>query len=33
MDNPGDALNTFLNLDGGIYLAVDRTFTSLPVFI
>ncbi len=33
MDFPGDAFHTFLDLDSGIYLAVDETVTSLPVFI
>ncbi len=33
MDYPGDAFHSFLNLDSGIYLAVNGTVTSLPVFI
>ncbi len=33
MDFPGDAFHTFLDLDSGIYLAVNGTVTSLPVFI
>ncbi len=32
MDYPGDAFHTFLNLDSVIYLAVNGTVTSLPVF-
>ncbi len=33
MDFSGDAFHYFLNLDSGIYLAVNGTVTSLPVFI
>ncbi len=33
MEYPGDAFRTFLDLDSVIYLAVDGTVTSLPVFI
>ncbi len=33
MEYPGDAFHTFLDLDSGIYLAVNGTVTSLPVFI
>ncbi len=33
MDYPGDAFRTFLDLDIVIYLAVNGTVTSLPVFI
>ncbi len=29
----GDAFHTFMDLDSAIYLAVNGTFTSLPVFI
>ncbi len=32
MDFPGDAFHSFLDLDSGIYLAVNGTVTSLPVF-
>ncbi len=32
MDYPGDAFHTFLDLVGVIYLAVNGTVTSLPVF-
>ncbi len=33
MDYFDDAFHTFLGLDSVIYLAVDGTVTSLPVFI
>ncbi len=33
MDYPGDAFHTFLDLDSGIYMAVNGTVTSLQVFI
>ncbi len=33
MEYPGDAFHTFLDLDSAIYLAVNETVTSLPVFI
>ncbi len=33
MDYPGDAFDSFLNLDSGIYLAVNGTVTSLPFLI
>ncbi len=33
MEYPGDAFHTFLDLDSAIYLAVNGTVTSLPVFI
>ncbi len=33
MDYSDDAFHTFLDLDSVIYLAVDGTVTSLPVFI
>ncbi len=33
MEYPGDAFHTFLDLDSGIYLGVNGTVTSLPVFI
>ncbi len=33
MEYSGDAFHTFLDLDSVIYLAVDGTITSLPVFI
>ncbi len=33
MDFPGDAFYSLQNLDSGIYLEVDGTVTSLPVFI
>ncbi len=33
MDLPGDAFHTFLDLDSVIYLAVNGTVKSLPVFI
>ncbi len=33
MDYPDDAFHTLLNLDNVIYLAVNGTVTSLPVFI
>ncbi len=33
MEYPGDALHTFMDLDSVIYLAVNGTDTSLPVFI
>ncbi len=33
MEYPGDAFHTFLGLDSVIYLAVNGTVTSLPVFI
>ncbi len=33
MDFPGDDFRAFLNLNSVIYLAVDGTATSLPVFI
>ncbi len=32
MDYSGDAFHTFLDLNSGIYLVVDGTVTSLPVF-
>ncbi len=32
MEYPGDSFHSFMNLDSGIYLAVDGTVTSLPVF-
>ncbi len=31
MDYPGDAFHTFLDLDSGIYMAVNGTVTSLQV--
>ncbi len=33
MEYSGDAFHTFLDLDSVIYLAVNGTVTSLPVFI
>ncbi len=33
MEYPGDAFHTFMDLDSAIYLAVNGTVTSLPVFI
>ncbi len=33
MDYSDDVFHTFLGLDSGIYLAVNGTVTSLPVFI
>ncbi len=33
MEYSGDAFHTFMNLDSAIYLAVNGTVTSLPVFI
>ncbi len=33
MDYSGDAFHTFMDLDSAIYLAVNGTVTSLPVFI
>ncbi len=33
MDFPGDAFQSFLNLNSVIFLAVNGTVTSLPVFI
>ncbi len=33
MDYPGDAFHIFLNLNNVIYLAVDGTVISLPVYI
>ncbi len=33
MEYPVDAFHTFLDIDGVIYLAVNGTVTSLPVFI
>ncbi len=30
---PDDAIHTFMDLDSAIYLAVNGTVTSLPVFI
>ncbi len=33
MEYAGDAFHTFLDLDSAIYLAVNGTVTSLPVFI
>ncbi len=33
MEYPGDVFHTFLDLDSVIYLAVNGTITSLPVFI
>ncbi len=33
MEYPGDTFHTFLDLDSVLYLAVDGTVTSLPVFI
>ncbi len=33
MDYPGDAFDTFLDLDSITYLAVNGTVTSIPVFI
>ncbi len=33
MDYSGNVFHTFLGLDSGIYLAVNGTVTSLPVFI
>ncbi len=33
MEYSGDAFHTFLDLDSAIYLAVNGTVTSLPVFI
>ncbi len=33
MDYPGDAFQSFLNLNSVIYLAVNGTVTGLPVFI
>ncbi len=33
MDYSDDAFHTFLDLDSGIYLAVNGTVTNLPVFI
>ncbi len=33
MDYPGDAFHAFLDLNSGIYLAVNGTVRSLPFFI
>ncbi len=33
MEYSGDAFYTFMDLDSAIYLAVNGTVTSLPVFI
>ncbi len=33
MDYFGDVFHTFLGLDSDIYLAVNKTVSSLPVFI
>ncbi len=33
MEYSGDAFHTFLDVDSAIYLAVNGTVTSLPVFI
>ncbi len=33
MEYSGDAIHTFLDFDSVIYLAVNGTVTSLPVFI
>ncbi len=33
MEYHGDAFHTFMDLDSVIYLAVNETVTSLPVFI
>ncbi len=33
MEYAGDAFHTFLDLDSAIYLAVNGTVTSLPLFI
>ncbi len=33
MEYSGDAFHTFMDLDSAIYLAVNGTVTSLPVFI
>ncbi len=33
MEYPSDAFHTFMDLDSVIYLAVNGTVTSLPVFI
>ncbi len=33
MEYPGDAFHTFMDLDSAIYLAVNGTVTSLPIFI
>ncbi len=33
MKYSGDAFHTFMDLDSAIYLAVNGTVTSLPVFI
>ncbi len=33
MEYLGDAFHTFLDLDSAIYLGVNGTVTSLPIFI
>ncbi len=33
MEYPGDGFHTFLDLDSVIYLAVNGTVSSIPVFI